>query len=76
MLERGCGDALFAGSGRRAGAGRVAAQAAGGGSDRLCRDIAGEVEGRFSVVLDGAILEAPLVGEGSGPEGRLGGDSE
>ena len=31
---------------------------------RLCRHLAGDVEGRFSVVLDGAILETPLLGEG------------
>jgi len=29
-------------------------------------------EGRFSVVLDPAILDSPLVGGGRGPEGRLG----
>ncbi len=36
----------------------------GAGSFGLAATLAGEVEGRFSVVLDGAVLETPLVGEG------------
>jgi flagellar motor switch protein FliN/FliY len=36
----------------------------GAGAIAFAATIAGEVEGRFSVVLDGAILESPLVGEG------------
>jgi flagellar motor switch protein FliN/FliY len=36
----------------------------GAGSVGFAATIAGDVEGRFSVVLDGAILESPLVGEG------------
>ena len=34
--------------------------------------LAGDVAGRFAVVLDATILDSPLVGEGDGPEGRLG----
>jgi flagellar motor switch protein FliN/FliY len=37
----------------------------GAGSFGFAATIAGEVEGRFNVVLDGAILESPLVGEGA-----------
>ncbi|MFZ1084284.1 MAG: FliM/FliN family flagellar motor switch protein [Terracidiphilus sp.] len=36
----------------------------GAGAIGFAATIAGEVEGRFSVVLDGAILESTLVGEG------------
>ena len=34
------------------------------GSFGFAATLAGDVEGRFAVVLDGAILESPLVGEG------------
>jgi flagellar motor switch protein FliN/FliY len=37
----------------------------GAGAVCFAATIVGEVEGRFSVVLDGAILESPLVGEGA-----------
>jgi flagellar motor switch protein FliN/FliY len=36
----------------------------GAGAVGFAATIAGDVEGRFSVVLDGTILESPLVGEG------------
>jgi len=36
----------------------------GPGSFGWAATLAGEVEGRFAVVVDGAVLEAPLVGEG------------
>ena len=38
----------------------------GAGAICFAASIAGEVEGRFSVVLDGAILESTLVGEQRG----------
>ncbi len=42
------------------------------GSFGFAATLAGDEQGRFAVVLDGSILESPLVGEGDGPEGRLG----
>ena len=36
----------------------------GAGSFGWAATLAGDVEGRFTVVLDGAVLETPLVGEG------------
>ena len=56
---------VLSGAGRRAGACRVAAQSLlATGAFGFAATIAGDVEGRFSVVLDPAILDAVLVGEG------------
>ena len=65
VLDRRGHGPVFAGPGRRAAAGRVAAQAACRRLLWLCRHRFAETsEGRFAVVLDGSILESPLVGEG------------
>ena len=42
------------------------------GSFGFAATLARRARGRFAVVLDGSILESPLVGEGDGPESRLG----
>ena len=57
--------AVLAGAGRRAGTGRVAFR----GRWRRARSalpptLDGDSEGRFSVILDAAVLDSPLLGEG------------